>query len=1274
MSTISSRLWRFAAIVFVMFAVVGREAPAQTAALNELSSDAIVDLSFVSNSGLAAILTRIEELDARLVITAAAAEQATVAAQSLIVPTRPNSSDGGVLEDAQSAVDRWVARIEVQERLLQLLEELKAAAQARREVQLLMAQEVALRGDWYDSTAQLRNEIATRLKAEALDIEQVPTALTVTEAPQNEGRDIWLSAAERDRLLIDTTATDRSEVEMAIADDKGALERALARLNAAIEDNTIRIDLTELSPADLALAQTDAELALGERRTAVEDRRGAASDDTAVHSAAFSALESYGLTTEQTQETEATTGGIFSDLHAAEAAVNAAEARIAFERGRLDRLDDARATIAPLQKSGDAYHASLDRLIEILARVAIIAQLTDAENAAQLQIDLAKRRDESFVLRAEARSLISDEARIDERRSTSEAVLAEAETTFEQRKAALEREAEWGRFIDAAQEMSNDALLAAYTDALEQVSALESDVSNVERALSRTNSRLEEARDAYGRFYNPIGIEVARDQSAFAQWRGTVGLAVPVEPATEDMDEPDVSAASSVVAPDEEGGLTGNIAQIAYREILAESRDSRDTLIERHSYYRDSADMRATLAAALHTATQSYRDSVDAQEQLLAATRQVWGAAAVLTDRIARGELDQAAVPSHVGDWQSRDRVLASEDSLGGARNAVAALEAETAELEAETSTESLIEALESMNPLYQAQIEALVSLLSFSEIFGQLDDVAKLDEFSQRHLAKEVTDRLEASHGIYGYLDNVLTNDHLNRIDELLYGYFERLILLERQVANLDDQRAQLFLVQEAADKLRPVTETVRENVLSEETTAQRRLDFETAAARATLAPENAAEILDELEARTGVRLVKADLPQIEVDENEDDPEAALAAAREALIKGLAPIWATAEGYDQWAVTLERSTEPLGTLDNRISRLEQISQQLVAQHSELSQRIRRLTGMTPEEEKELGEAGIATQRRFISGEIGSVQSERENEIQYNAMRSGAAVIVIPLVAVLVYMLGRLLAYRSFHRAAKLESTDGTADDRLRRAETLNGIFQTAWAIIVVIIASIYLLMAINVDIAPIVASLGVFGLAIAFGAQTIMRDLFAGFFLLMENQLNKGDLVDVNGVYGEVESIGLRITTIRARSNGMLHYVPNGAITDVANGNRKWWCQAVEIKVPFGVDCDRVIQVLRAELDAVKADPQHEGALDGAFLISGDTPTSIDYQYGALAYLVVFKLTGGKGPSNDFRRRVVDRFNELGIPLAKPLELALGRNWMVPVSADGNQPIAPSS
>jgi len=171
----------------------------------------------------------------------------------------------------------------------------------------------------------------------------------------------------------------------------------------------------------------------------------------------------------------------------------------------------------------------------------------------------------------------------------------------------------------------------------------------------------------------------------------------------------------------------------------------------------------------------------------------------------------------------------------------------------------------------------------------------------------------------------------------------------------------------------------------------------------------------------------------------------------------------------------------------------------------------------------------------------------------------------------------RLLS--AFH--ARLKSRTESVEEQ-RRIETLERVFRYMASVVVWVVAIMLMLSELGISIAPILATAGVAGLAVGFGAQSLVKDYFTGFVMLIENQIRVGDLVEVAGKTGTVEELTLRYVRLRDYG-GSVHFVPNGIISYVTNQSRDFAYAVVDVGVGYGEDLERVFSIMRSVADALR-------------------------------------------------------------------------------------------
>ena len=170
-------------------------------------------------------------------------------------------------------------------------------------------------------------------------------------------------------------------------------------------------------------------------------------------------------------------------------------------------------------------------------------------------------------------------------------------------------------------------------------------------------------------------------------------------------------------------------------------------------------------------------------------------------------------------------------------------------------------------------------------------------------------------------------------------------------------------------------------------------------------------------------------------------------------------------------------------------------------------------------------------------------------------------------------------------RRLRVYITSGTSDnEEVKRIETLGRVFRYMASVVISLVTGILILGELGVSVAPILGAAGVVGLAVGFGAQSLVKDYFTGFFLLLENQMRQGDVVEAGGKAGVVEEITLRYLRMRDYS-GNVHFVPNGSITTVTNMTRGFAQAVMDVGVAYRENVDAVLDVMREVGAGMRAD-----------------------------------------------------------------------------------------
>jgi len=249
-------------------------------------------------------------------------------------------------------------------------------------------------------------------------------------------------------------------------------------------------------------------------------------------------------------------------------------------------------------------------------------------------------------------------------------------------------------------------------------------------------------------------------------------------------------------------------------------------------------------------------------------------------------------------------------------------------------------------------------------------------------------------------------------------------------------------------------------------------------------------------------------------------------------------------------------------------------------------------------------------------------------------------------VLIVAFVLIRLLRVLSRH-VANLSKRQGLPSAlRNQQLRTLASVVYSIGAAVVLFLATMQILLQLGVNMGPLLASAGVAGIAIGFGAQTLVKDYINGFLILVENQYDIGDTVRLAGVQGVVETMTLRRTVLRDDS-GAVHNVPSSSIQIVTNMTRDWTQLPLHISVAYGADSDKVIRLLQEVGEELAADPKFADAVMARPEVPG-----IDKVSGSeVDYLMLVRTRPGAQytVTRELRRRIKASFEKQGIEPGNP-------------------------
>jgi small conductance mechanosensitive channel len=279
--------------------------------------------------------------------------------------------------------------------------------------------------------------------------------------------------------------------------------------------------------------------------------------------------------------------------------------------------------------------------------------------------------------------------------------------------------------------------------------------------------------------------------------------------------------------------------------------------------------------------------------------------------------------------------------------------------------------------------------------------------------------------------------------------------------------------------------------------------------------------------------------------------------------------------------------------------------------------------------------SGIFAEGRFM----GKVLDEWAQDTQEFIRTKLPHLVMVAIIAVVLARLLQLITSRMIRIAER----HAAGQARLAQVRTLAGVVRATGLAIIGAIVGMQFLAAVGVNLAPLLASAGVAGVAIGLAAQNIVKDMLNGTLILVEDQFNVGDVVTLAGLTGTVEAMSLRKTTVRG-GDGTLYVIPNSQITTVANQSADFSVATVNVSVDFSADPNKMVEILSRIANEVRNLPEYK-----ELFLSEPQVLGVDSVKGSqLIFPVVFKTRAQKqyGPVREFQRRV---------------RLALEENHMLP-------------
>jgi moderate conductance mechanosensitive channel len=269
-----------------------------------------------------------------------------------------------------------------------------------------------------------------------------------------------------------------------------------------------------------------------------------------------------------------------------------------------------------------------------------------------------------------------------------------------------------------------------------------------------------------------------------------------------------------------------------------------------------------------------------------------------------------------------------------------------------------------------------------------------------------------------------------------------------------------------------------------------------------------------------------------------------------------------------------------------------------------------------------------------------------------------------PILLIIVLTLVALRAARALvhgviktvfdREAARGSAKELSAIEVAKRRDTIERLGARVIQGFLIIVAALTILAKLDYNIGPAVAGFGVVGIAVGFGAQSLVRDYFNGALILLENQYSIGDVVTIAGVTGTVEDLTLRRTTLRDL-DGVVHTVPNGEIKVASNRTRTWSRINQDVTVAYGTDIDRAIEVVEGVGREMAEDPVWKGKIL--------EPPRVERVEALAEYGITLKILGTVqavdqwAAAGELRKRLLAAFTREGIEIPRPQRVILARD-----------------
>jgi len=295
--------------------------------------------------------------------------------------------------------------------------------------------------------------------------------------------------------------------------------------------------------------------------------------------------------------------------------------------------------------------------------------------------------------------------------------------------------------------------------------------------------------------------------------------------------------------------------------------------------------------------------------------------------------------------------------------------------------------------------------------------------------------------------------------------------------------------------------------------------------------------------------------------------------------------------------------------------------------------------------------------------------------LETRLLRGAINAVIIALLADFAWHLARAWIDRKLSEAASGGTGEGGEARRRARLRTLLPILRNVLFIVFVVIAALMALSALGVDVGPLIAGAGVVGIAVGFGAQTLVKDVISGMFFLLDDAFRVGEYIESGNIRGTVEAFSLRSIKLR-HHRGALHTIPFGSLDKITNYSRDWVIDKITVSVTYDTDLDRVKSIIKQIGKELQDDPEYAPHILETLKMQGVE------QFGDFAIQILMKMMTKPGEQFEIRHRayalIKKAFDANAIKFAVPTVQVAGGGEAVPAAAQKGlelvQPASPAS